>query len=66
MKDEDDEENPKAAVVALRVRLKNKILLLEVGDELGQPVDFHLRGEEDQNQAAGQTCWTNTRKPLRT
>lgn len=60
VEDEDEEEDPEAAVVALRVRLENKVLLPEVGDELREVVDLHLGGKQDQNQAAGRTCRTNT------
>lgn len=66
VEDENEEENPKAAVVALRVGLENKVLLPEVGDELGEAPDLHLGGEQDQNQAAGHTCRTNTRHQFRT
>lgn len=42
LEEEDEEEEPEASVVALSVRLKDEILIVEIGDALGQMTELHL------------------------
>lgn len=58
--EEDEEEEPEASVVALAVRLKHEVDLVEVGDTVGQMLKVHLGREQNQDQTAAQTCRSNT------
>lgn len=60
MDNEDEEEEPEAAVVVLAVRLKDEIHLVEVGNPVGQMMELHLRRKQNHDQTAAQTCGTNT------
>lgn len=60
MEEEDEEEEPEGSVVALAVRLKDKVHLVEVGDPAGEMMELHLRRKQNHHQAAAQTCRRTT------
>lgn len=63
MDEEDEEEEPEAAAVALAVRLEDEAHLAEVGDAVGQMMELHLCCKQNQDQAAAQTCRSDTAPP---
>lgn len=63
MDEKDEEEEPEAAVVALAVRLEDEAHLAKVGDAVGQMMELHLCCKQNQDQAAAQTCRSDTALP---
>lgn len=63
LKEEDEEEEPEASVVALGVRLEDEIPLIEVGDPLGQTTELYLRHKQDHDEAAADTCRKHRQEP---
>lgn len=63
LKEEDEEEEPEASVVALGVRLEDEIPLIEVGNPLGQTTELYLRHKQDHDEAAADTCRKHRQEP---
>ncbi len=55
MREEGEEDEPEGSVVPLVLCLVDEAGLVEVEDDLGQVVQLHLRGEQDEDHAGAET-----------
>lgn len=56
VREEGEEDEPEGSVVPLALRLVDEADLVEVEDDLGQVMQLDLRGEQNEDQAATETC----------
>lgn len=60
MDEEDDQEEPEAALVAFAVGLERKDSLPKVCDAFTETTDFQLTGEEYTDKETAETCGQDT------